>query len=176
MYGIPLVSLFAGYVISYYLHLLILFVFNMQNMRLIILISLLVLTVSCADTKKSTSGSNLINSSKFNGTWVPVKQELNGTLLPAAAFKTQKLVINDSAYTFTAESVDKGVVKYRNNKMDIYGKQGVNMGKHFTAIYKFENGQLTICYNLSGNNYPETFETKGRPAFFLSVFEKETVK
>jgi uncharacterized protein (TIGR03067 family) len=107
---------------------------------------------------------------------VPVKQELNGTLLPVDAFKNQKLTINDSVYTYTAESIDKGIIKYQDNKMDIYGKEGVNTGKHFTAIYKLEDGQLTICYNLSGNNYPETFETKGQPAFFLSVFEKETVK
>jgi hypothetical protein len=44
-------------------------------------------------------------------------------------------VIIDSNYTLTAESVDKGIVKYGSgDKMDIYGKEGVNMGKHFTAI------------------------------------------
>ena len=60
--------------------------------------------------------------------------------------------------------------------MDIYGKEGVNTGKHFTAIYQFENGKLTVCYNLSGDSYPETFETKGKPMFFLSVFNKELMK
>jgi hypothetical protein len=57
--------------------------------------------------------------------------------------------------------------------MDIFGKEGVNSGKHFTAIYKLENEYLTICYNLSGNAYPETFETKGKPMYFLSVFKKK---
>ncbi len=57
--------------------------------------------------------------------------------------------------------------------MDIYGKEGVNTGKHFTAIYKIENGQLTICYNLLGNIYPEAFETKGKPMYFLSLFKKD---
>ena len=103
---------------------------------------------------------------------MPVKQEMGGTLLPKAAFENQKLIISDSTYTFIAESIDKGVVKYRDDKMDIYGKEGVNAGKHFTAIYKFENEQLTICYNLSGDSYPETFETKGKPMYFLSVFKK----
>ena len=56
--------------------------------------------------------------------------------------------------------------------MDIYGKEGVNSGKHFTAIYKFEEGLLTICYNLSGDRYPEAFETKGKPMYFLSVFKR----
>jgi len=41
---------------------------------------------------------------------------------------------------------------------------------------KHENEQLTICYNLKGDNYPETFETKGKSMYFLSVFKKETTK
>ena len=113
-----------------------------------------------------------MKSNKLNGTWVPIQQEMGGTSLPTAAFESQKLIISDSNYTFTAESVDKGVVKYSNDKMDIYGQEGVNAGKHFTAIYKFENEELIICYNLKGDSYPETFETKGKPTYFLSVFKK----
>lgn len=117
-----------------------------------------------------------MKSNKLNSTWVPVKQEIGGTFLPEVAFKNQKLIIRDSTYTFFAESIDKGVVKYRDDKMDIYGKEGVNAGKHFTAIYKFENEQLIICYNLLGDSYPEAFETKSKPTLFLSVFKKELIK
>ncbi len=60
--------------------------------------------------------------------------------------------------------------------MDIYGKEGVNAGKHFTAIYKYDNEQLTICYNLSGDSYPKTFETKSKSRLFLSVFKKGLTK
>jgi uncharacterized protein (TIGR03067 family) len=129
---------------------------------------LLLLSLGCVNTKNAAMKSN-----KLNGTWVPVKQEIGGTVLPTVSFEKQKLIISDSAYTFIAESVDKGVVKYNNDKMDIYGKEGVNTGKHFAAIYKFETGELTICYNLKGDSYPETFETKGKPMYFLSVFKKE---
>ena len=96
--------------------------------------------------------------------------------MPTVLFEKQKLIITESNYTVYAESVDKGIVKYNGNKMDIYGKEGVNKGKHYTAIYKYENEQLTICYNLNGDNYPETFETKGKMLYFLSVFKKEIVK
>ncbi len=72
--------------------------------------------------------------------------------------------------TVTAESIDKGIVKYKGNKMDIYGKNSVNAGKHFTGIYNLHNEQLTICYDLSGTAYPETLETKGKPMYFVSVF------
>jgi uncharacterized protein (TIGR03067 family) len=134
------------------------------------------LVLSCTGPKNATSGNYRMKPGKLSGTWVPVKQEMGGTMLPKAAFENQKLIINDSTYTVIAESIDKGVVKYRNDKMDIYGKEGVNAGKHFTAIYKYENEQLTVCYNLLGNSYPEAFETKGKPMYFLSVFKKEMMK
>jgi uncharacterized protein (TIGR03067 family) len=117
-----------------------------------------------------------MNSNKFDGIWMPIKQEINGTSLPAAVFEKQRLILRDSTYTFTAESTDKGVVKYSGDKMDIYGKEGVNTGKHFTALFKYENDELTICYNLAGDSYPAAFETKSKPTLFLSVFKREPTK
>ncbi|HYV54583.1 MAG TPA: TIGR03067 domain-containing protein [Chitinophagaceae bacterium] len=138
-------------------------------MRTITFISLLVLSLSYTGLKKAVTQTN-----NLNGTWIPVKQETAGKELPKAVYEKQKLVISDSNYTFTAESVDKGIVRYgKGDKMDIYGKEGVNTGKHFAAIYKFENEQLTICYNLVGDSYPEAFETKSKPTLFLSVFKKQ---
>src|SRR6476646_8424080 len=125
-------------------------------MRLLTIVVFHIFVLSCTSTKKTGALSN-----PLNGTWVPVQEEIAGNALPSAAFQTQKLVLNDSTYIFTAESVDKGVVKYSGNKMDIYGKEGVNSGKHFTAIYKLENDQLTICYDLSANSYPTAYDTKG---------------
>ena len=134
-----------------------------------IFISLLVLSLSYTGLKKAVTQTN-----NLNGTWIPVKQETAGKELPKAVYEKQKLVISDSNYTFTAESVDKGIVRYgKGDKMDIYGKEGVNTGRHFAAIYKFENEQLTICYNLVGDSYPEAFETKSKPTLFLSVFKKQ---
>jgi uncharacterized protein (TIGR03067 family) len=124
-------------------------------------------------------GAGFINSKKttmneLNGTWIPVKQEMSGASIPEAGFQNQRLIISDSNYTFVAESTDKGIAKFSDGKLDIYGKEGVNTGKHFTAIYKLENQLLTICYNLKGDSYPETFDSKGKPLFFLCVFKKES--
>jgi uncharacterized protein (TIGR03067 family) len=131
--------------------------------------SLLVLGLSCFSTKKAVAQTN-----QLNGTWVPVKQEIGGKDLPKAVYEKQKLVIIDSNYIVSAESIDKGTVRYGDdNKMDIYGKEGVNTGRHFTAIYKFENDQLTICYNLAGDSYPDSFETQSRATLFLSIFKKQ---
>jgi len=137
-------------------------------MRSIIFPSLFILCLVCSSTIDVTAQTN-----KLNGSWVPVKLEINGNELPPTTFEKQKLIINDTAYTFIAESVDKGIISYKDGKMDIYGKDGVNAGKHITTIYKFENDQLVICYNLAGDKYPESYETKGKPTYFLATFKKE---
>lgn len=109
----------------------------------------------------------------LNGDWVPVRQELGGQELPASIFANQKMVLADSNYTVMAESIDKGVVHYQKGRMDIYGMQGVNKGKHFTAIYRQDGDELWICYNLGGESYPESFNTRGHRFFFLSIFRKQ---
>jgi uncharacterized protein (TIGR03067 family) len=131
-------------------------------------ICLLSLGLSSAGTK-----TGVTQTGKLNGTWVPYQQEMGGKSFPKKIFEREKLIINDSTYTVIAESVDKGILKYSDGRMDIYGRDGVNKGKHFTAIYKYENDELTICYNLIGNGYPDAFETTGKPALFLSVFKRE---
>ena len=125
---------------------------------------LLLVAFSCSPSKKL--------SNQLSGTWHPVLEEIGGTQLPKATFEKQVLELHDSSYIVTAESIDKGIVQYQKNKMDIYGKEGVNKGKHFTAIYKLENNQLTICYNLAGTIYPESFETKGKRGYFLAVYQR----
>ena len=141
-------------------------------MRSILCCSLLIIfSLSFTGTKQTAQKEN-----KLNGTWVPVAQEFGGTVLPKGSFETQQLIINDNTYLFSAESIDKGTLSYRDGRMDIYGKEGVNTGKHFSAIYKYENEELTICYNLTGNGYPEVFSTKGNPMFFLSVYKKGVPK
>lgn len=88
-------------------------------------------------------------------------------------FEKYRLVINDSIYTYGGSDIDQGALKIWEGKMDIYGRKGVNEGKHFTAIYKLESGKLYICYNLSGQDYPRAYETTSAPNLFLSVYTKE---
>lgn len=139
-------------------------------MRPTLFILVICLIFSCVTSIQSGDRTRF---KKLNGTWIPVNQEMGGKVFPEAVYKNQKLIIQDTLYTVIAESTDKGVVKFKDDKMDIYGKEGVNAGKHFTAIYKLENDQLTVCYNLLGDVYPVAFETRTKPLLFLSVFKKE---
>ena len=136
------------------------------NMKIIKIIPLLISILSC--------GGHKGNSGLLDGSWVPVKQEIGGRVLPENAYKDTKLIISDTIYTMQAENLDRGVVKYSGNRMDIFVKEGVNTGKHFTAIFKYDSGRLTICYNLLGSEYPPAFETNGKPLYFLSEFLKES--
>jgi len=131
---------------------------------------LLLLCVNLSFTVNDKAYKNLHD---FNGIWIPVRQAIGGEELPAAGFEKNRLIILDRNYTYTAESVDKGTLKFNGDKLDIYGKEGVNKGRHFPTIYKYENGLLTICYNLAGENYPESFETAGKASLFIAVFKKE---
>lgn len=133
-----------------------------------VFLSIVVICLGCVSPKTAT-----VTKNQLNGTWVPISQEIGGTALPKPAFEKQKLVINDTTYTVIAESVDKGSVNVKGDKMDILGKEGVNAGKHFTALYKLAGEQLTVCYDLSGKDYPRTFDTKGKVMYFLAVFHKD---
>lgn len=137
-------------------------------MRQLLILTCICLTFGCETTNKNSTSSHVLN-----GSWTPIRQEIGGKELPTVVFQKQKLVISDSTYIFNAESEDKGMLKYQSGQMDIYGKEGINAGKHFTAIYKLDNDQLTICYNLAGDSYPTGFETKSKQTLFLSVFKKD---
>ena len=141
-------------------------------MRAILFVLLFIIgAAGCAGSKEMYN-----DFVKLNGTWLPVNQEIGGKQLPKAVYENQKLIMNEGEYTVHAESADKGFVKLDNDRMDIFGKDGPNKGKHFTAIYKLEDGLLTICYNLKGDSYPAKFDTQGKPLYFLSVFKKDSGK
>jgi uncharacterized protein (TIGR03067 family) len=108
----------------------------------------------------------------LNGTWLIVYQEFAGREIPPSQFEGHKLILQDSTYTMLAPNADEGIIKVNGEKLDIYGTDGVNNGRHYTAIYRIENNRLTICYNLKGSIHPSGFETAGHPQHFLCVFER----
>jgi uncharacterized protein (TIGR03067 family) len=120
----------------------------------------------------SMSAAISSKAQNFEGVWIPVKQELNGEPLPVDP--QSKLTVQGGTYTFeTTYDTDRGESTYGDGKMDIHSREGANKGKHFKAIYTMKGNQLTVCYNLAGDRYPETFETKGNALFFLCVFQRQ---
>lgn len=113
---------------------------------------------------------NAGNSKELDGLWQPIKEQVAGSDLNSAGFEKDRLSTNDTVYSYTNQ--DKGAVYYKDGKMDIYGREGINAGKHFMAIYKLDKDQLTVCYNLAGDGYPTAFESASKPTLFLAVFQR----
>ena len=134
---------------------------------------LLTLFLTLAHAFSSNPKQNNMDQNSLNGTWIPIQQELGGQELASAVFAGQKLILEDSNYTVSAEHIDKGVVIYHGNQMDIISREGANAGKQLKAIFKMENGLMTVCYDLSGKEYPQQFSTKGKPLYFLAVFKRK---
>ena len=136
-------------------------------MKKLIYFILIALLFSCASKKSQT-----VSVDKLNGTWIPITQEMNGKTLPKSFYEKQRLIIEDTLYIVIAESIDRGIVKVNGNKLDIYGKEGVNIGKHFTGLFELNKDKLTVCYNLKGDYYPTNFITQNKSTLFTSVFTR----
>ena len=136
-------------------------------MKKLIYFILIALLFSCASKKSQT-----VSVDKLNGTWIPIAQEMNGKTLPKSFYEKQRLIIEDTLYTVIAESIDRGIVKVNRNKLDIYGKEGINIGKHFTGLFELNKDKLTVCYNLKGDYYPTDFITQNKSTLFTSVFTR----
>jgi hypothetical protein len=106
-------------------------------MRSITFSSLFILCLVCISSINVTAQSNLLN-----GNWKPVKLEIDGSALPPETFEKQKLIISDSNYTFIAESVDKGIARYKDGKMDIYGKVVLITGN---ILQRSINSKMNYC-------------------------------
>lgn len=115
---------------------------------------------------------------EVQGAWVAVKGELGGKPLPEAFFKVINLTIDGETYIVQAESPDKGDLKFGEvdslKSMDIIGKEGPNKGKTFLAIYKIQDENLVIVYDMEGKTRPTKFETvKGKNQLMLTYKKKK---
>jgi len=106
----------------------------------------------------------------LNGTWLAIYQEFEGKEVPLSEFEGQRLILQENTYSVVGAKMDEGIIKANGQNLDIYGTDGANKGRHYSAIYKIENSYLTICYNLAGGAYPRDFKTEGSAQFFLSKF------
>ena len=108
----------------------------------------------------------------LNGNWLTVYQEFEGRKISSTAFQGQQLILKENTYTIIGANIDEGIIKVNGQKLDIYGTDGANKGRHYSAIYRIEKNRLKICCNLAGNTYPTDFKTEANPQHFLSIFER----
>ena len=131
-------------------------------MKFLTLIALL----SLASFEFSVRGEDKAESVSVDGTWRPISAEFAGAPFPDEVLKTMKLILEKEKYTvFVGENPDEGTVSRNPKKspktMDITGTKGPNKGKTFLAIYELKDGNLRVCYDLSGKAHHRVrFATK----------------
>jgi len=69
--------------------------------------------------------------------------------------------------TFTVDPAKKP------KRMDIKPSTGPNKGKTLTAVYTLDGDDLTICYDLTGADYPTGFESKPDTKLFLVTYKRK---
>lgn len=134
---------------------------------------LLLLAVTLMMTT-SIAGDDKEESKALDGTWRPATAELAGKPMPDQIVKSIKLILKDDRYTaLVGEQKDEGTVKRDTGKsprtMDITSTQGRTM----LAIYKLNSDTLTICYDISGKEYPKEFKTKPQSQLYLVEYKRD---
>jgi uncharacterized protein (TIGR03067 family) len=113
----------------------------------------------------------------INGKWKITEAEFGGRKLPSKEFENLVLELDETSYQLIDEKViDSGMIELSSNSvpasLTVTGLYGVNQGKTFKCIYKFEDDQLIMCYNLGGDSYPATFETFENTLLYLVRYKR----
>jgi uncharacterized protein (TIGR03067 family) len=118
-----------------------------------------------------------MNTESMQGTWVPVGAELAGKPFPEEVRHTIRLEVAGSTYTVTiGPAVDRGTLtldaSVTPHRLDITGTEGPNAGRTIRAIYEQEGDALRICYDLSGESRPTTFQSAEGTQLFLVDYRR----
>ncbi|WP_185955220.1 TIGR03067 domain-containing protein [Solitalea koreensis] len=100
----------------------------------------------------------------IQGTWVPVEAELAGIGMLDEKLDSTILTIRDDCYAVSSGGMsDIGKISIGTERnpmtMNITGTEGANADKIIRAIFKFEQEDLIVCYNLNGGDRPLEFST-----------------
>ena len=112
------------------------------------------------------------------GTWVPVKAEMAGQVMPEAVLKTIVLKLDQGKYEVTVGGkIDKGTCTQdpttKPKRLSIQGTDGPNAGKTFLCIYEIDGETFRVCYDLSGMKHPEDFATAKGTSLYLVTYTRK---
>jgi uncharacterized protein (TIGR03067 family) len=113
----------------------------------------------------------------INGAWALTSGVSKGEAMPEAEARTILLRLSNGKYgARVSGQVDQGTYTVDASKspkqLTLVGTNGPNKGKKMLAIYELDNGNLKVCYDLSGKAFPEKFESKSGTDSFLAVYRK----
>jgi uncharacterized protein (TIGR03067 family) len=114
---------------------------------------------------------------RIKGKWKIKEAELGGRKLPAKSFEKMILELDENSYQLSeGKVIDSGIIeqvkKTAPKALIITGIFGPNKGKIFQCIYRFEEKEMIMCYNLGGDGIPDKFETKENSLLYLVRYKK----
>lgn len=115
---------------------------------------------------------------KFQGVWTVESMELDGKPLPEDKRKKIKLTIKGEDFSFdNGDGAEPGQYKIDPTKdpkeLNIVITQGEDRGKIYLVIYKFEDGKMIQCMELSNKNRPKTFTGKAGSGCAYEVWNRQ---
>ena len=115
----------------------------------------------------------------LEGAWVPVSASMSGQELMVAELRVKYLVLDGHDYNIVDRSnqvVDRGEYLVNGSvkpwTIDIVGRDGPNAGRRMLAIFELQDDQLTVCYNLDGNNRPANMQTHEGQLLLSITYER----
>lgn len=112
------------------------------------------------------------------GDWQALTGVLAGNDLPEEIVSATQLTFSENHYVVDlAGNIDRGDCEVRCDdeltKIKIEGKDGPNAGKTFFAILEFSTAdEIRIAYDLSGTDYPNSFEPTSVSSNYVATFKR----
>ncbi|MEO1616322.1 MAG: TIGR03067 domain-containing protein [Planctomycetota bacterium] len=119
-----------------------------------------------------------ISAESLQGDWQALTGVLAGKAMPEEVVSRTKLTIDASRYVVDlAGNIDSGscTINLDPNpiQMTIQGQQGPNAGRTFLAVLEFiADDEIRIAYDLSGTQYPNSFEPAPDDSSYVATFKK----
>lgn len=114
----------------------------------------------------------------LQGTWVLVKVEFDGRIVPEKEIAGTKLIINNAMLLMIEQGEKKhvGVIVLNSDKtpawFDVNVTNGVNKGKISPGIFRLAGDRLTLCQRQPGRDRPDRFSSGMDTSLLHLVREK----
>lgn len=112
------------------------------------------------------------------GTWIPIRAELDGEMAPDMALAKMQVVLRAGNYrvSFGGEAADEGTYHLSETAehlvVTLHGLRGTNAGRKIPAIAQVRGDRLRLCYGLNGI-LPTAFVTTAGASRYLVTYRRE---
>ena len=115
----------------------------------------------------------------LEGVWSIVSLEVEGHPVSAGAFSGSQIVMEGNRFTTVSMGASYGGTFTVNavaspKELDLLFTEGPHSGKVSHAIYKLDDGCLTICLGFAGRDRPRAFATSTGSGHALETLRRET--